>query len=177
MSNYGWLKTLLMFVIAFAVQSTIGDWLKILGVGPDFILIFIVSVALRFGAGVGCFWGFLAGFAGCLCAGGMAGRQYHRHDDCGVCRGAARGAFPHAQLASESGRSWACVLCERHVLFPHYGSRKGCRNDFVLDENGAGEHLYGDYWRYFVLPHFGEEVGCITILRRTRLESVGIGTS
>ena len=38
MSNYGWLKTLLMFVIAFAVQSTIGDWLKILGVGPDFIL-------------------------------------------------------------------------------------------------------------------------------------------
>ena len=62
MSNYGWLKTLLMFVIAFAVQSTIGDWLKILGVGPDFILIFIVSVALRFGAGAGCFWGFLAGF-------------------------------------------------------------------------------------------------------------------
>ena len=62
MSNYGWLKTFLMFVIAFAVQSTIGDWLKILGVGPDFILIFIVSVALRFGAGTGCFWGFLAGF-------------------------------------------------------------------------------------------------------------------
>ena len=62
MSNCGWLKTLLMFVIAFAVQSTIGDWLKILGVGPDFILIFIVSVALRFGAGTGCFWGFLAGF-------------------------------------------------------------------------------------------------------------------
>ena len=62
MSNYGRLKTLLIFVIAFAVQSTIGDWLKILGVGPDFILIFIVSVALRFGAGTGCFWGFLAGF-------------------------------------------------------------------------------------------------------------------
>ena len=50
MSNYGWLKTLLMFVIAFAVQSTIGDWLKILGIGPDFVLIFIVSVASRFGA-------------------------------------------------------------------------------------------------------------------------------
>ena len=44
MSNYGWLKTLLMFVLAFAVQSTIGDWLKILGVGPDFVLIFIVAV-------------------------------------------------------------------------------------------------------------------------------------
>ena len=62
MSNYGWLKTLLMFVLAFAVQSTIGDWLKILGVGPDFVLIFIVSVALRFGAATGCLWGFLAGF-------------------------------------------------------------------------------------------------------------------
>ena len=57
MSNYGWLKTLLMFVLAFAVQSTIGDWLKILGVGPDFVLIFIVSVALRFGAATGCLWG------------------------------------------------------------------------------------------------------------------------
>ena len=62
MSNYGWLKTLLMFVLAFAVQSTIGGWLKILGVGPDFVLIFIVSVALRFGAATGCLWGFLAGF-------------------------------------------------------------------------------------------------------------------
>ena len=51
-----------MFVVAFAMQSTVGDWLKILDVGPDFILIFIVSVALRFGAATGCFWGFLAGF-------------------------------------------------------------------------------------------------------------------
>ena len=62
MSNYGWLKTFLMFVMAFAMQSSVGDWLKILDVGPDFVVIFIVSVALRHGAATGCFWGFLAGF-------------------------------------------------------------------------------------------------------------------
>jgi rod shape-determining protein MreD len=62
MSNYGWLKTLLLFVIVFAVQSTIGQWLQILDIGPDFVVIFVVSVALRFGAATGCFWGFLAGF-------------------------------------------------------------------------------------------------------------------
>lgn len=62
MSNYGWLKTFLMFVVAFAMQSSVGDWLKILDVGPDFVVIFIVSVALRHGAATGCFWGFLAGF-------------------------------------------------------------------------------------------------------------------
>lgn len=62
MSNYGWLKTFLMFVAAFAMQSSVGDWLKILDVGPDFVVIFIVSVALCHGAATGCFWGFLAGF-------------------------------------------------------------------------------------------------------------------
>jgi rod shape-determining protein MreD len=51
-----------MFVVAFAMQSSVGDWLKILDVGPDFVVIFIVSVALRHGAATGCFWGFLAGF-------------------------------------------------------------------------------------------------------------------
>ena len=62
MSNYGWLKTFLLFVIVFALQSTVGDWLQIVGIGPDFVVIFIVSVALRFGAATGCRWGFLAGF-------------------------------------------------------------------------------------------------------------------
>ena len=62
MSNYGWLKTFLMFVLAFAMQSSVGDWLKILDVGPDFVVIFLVSVSLRYGAATGCFWGFLAGF-------------------------------------------------------------------------------------------------------------------
>ncbi len=62
MSNYGWLKTFLMFVLAFAMQSSVGDWLKILDVGPDFVVIFLVSVSLRYGAATGSFWGFLAGF-------------------------------------------------------------------------------------------------------------------
>ena len=62
MSNGGWLKTLLLFVLVFAVQSTAGEWLQILGIGPDFVVIFVVSVALRFGAATGCLWGFLAGF-------------------------------------------------------------------------------------------------------------------
>ena len=62
MSNYGWLKTLLLFVIVFSIQSTVGEWLKIVGIGPDFVVIFVVSVALRFGAATGCLWGFLAGF-------------------------------------------------------------------------------------------------------------------
>ena len=62
MSNGGWLRTLLLFVLVFAVQSTAGEWLQILGIGPDFVVIFVVSVALRFGAATGCLWGFLAGF-------------------------------------------------------------------------------------------------------------------
>ena len=57
MSNYGWLRTLLFFVIVFTVQSTVGEWLQILGIGPDFVVIFVVS-----GAATGCLWGFLAGF-------------------------------------------------------------------------------------------------------------------
>lgn len=62
MSNYGWLRTLLLFIVVFAVQSTVSEWLQILGIGPDFIVIFIVSVAIRFGPATGSFWGFWAGF-------------------------------------------------------------------------------------------------------------------
>ena len=62
MSNRGWLRTLLLFILVFAVQTTVAEWLEILGVGPDFVVVFIVSVALRYGAAAGCLWGFLAGF-------------------------------------------------------------------------------------------------------------------
>lgn len=62
MSNYGWFRTLLMFVLVFVLQTTVSEWLQILGIGPDFVVIFIVSVAIRFGPATGCFWGFLAGF-------------------------------------------------------------------------------------------------------------------
>ncbi len=62
MNNYKWFMTLLLFVVVFVLQTTVSEWLQILGIGPDFVVIFIVSVAIRFGPATGCFWGFLAGF-------------------------------------------------------------------------------------------------------------------
>ncbi|MCQ2092379.1 MAG: rod shape-determining protein MreD [Fibrobacter sp.] len=63
MSNLKWLKVLILFVLAFALQVSVAEWLKIFGVGPDFVIIFVVSVAIKRGPAAGCFWGFLAGFA------------------------------------------------------------------------------------------------------------------
>ena len=62
MNNVGWLKTFIMFVIVFALQMTVADWLSFFDVAPDFIIIFIVAVAIRRGPTAGCFWGFVAGF-------------------------------------------------------------------------------------------------------------------
>ena len=62
MNNLGWLKTFIMFVIVFALQMTVADWLSFCDVAPDFIIIFIVAVAIRRGPTAGCFWGFVAGF-------------------------------------------------------------------------------------------------------------------
>ena len=63
MNNLGWLKTFIMFVIVFALQMTVADWLSFFDVAPDFIIIFIVAVAIRRGPTAGCFWGFVAGFS------------------------------------------------------------------------------------------------------------------
>jgi len=62
MSNYKWFWTLLLFILVFVLQTTVSEWLQIFGIGPDFVVIFIVSVAIRYGPATGCFWGFLAGF-------------------------------------------------------------------------------------------------------------------
>ena len=62
MNNLGWLKTFILFVIVFALQMTVADWLSFLDVAPDFVMIFIVAVAIRMGPTAGCFWGFVAGF-------------------------------------------------------------------------------------------------------------------
>ena len=62
MNNLGWLKSLILFVIVFALQMTVADWLSFFDVAPDFIIIFIVAVAIRRGPTAGCFWGFVAGF-------------------------------------------------------------------------------------------------------------------
>ena len=44
MNNFGWLKVFFMFVIVFALQMTIADWLSFFDVAPDFVIIFIVAV-------------------------------------------------------------------------------------------------------------------------------------
>lgn len=62
MNNLKWIKTILLFVVCFALQSTVVDWLQIFGIGPDLLIILIVAVAIKHGPAAGCFWGFLAGF-------------------------------------------------------------------------------------------------------------------
>jgi rod shape-determining protein MreD len=62
MNNFGWLKTFVLFVIVFALQMTVADWLSFFDVAPDFVMIFIVAVAIRRGPATGCLWGFVAGF-------------------------------------------------------------------------------------------------------------------
>ena len=62
MSNLKWLKVLVLFIIVFALQMTVADWLSFFDVGPDFVIIFIVAIAIRMGPAAGCFWGFVAGF-------------------------------------------------------------------------------------------------------------------
>lgn len=62
MNTRRWLITLFLFIVVFALQVTVADWLSIFDVSPDFVIIFIVTTAIRFGPAAGCFWGFLAGF-------------------------------------------------------------------------------------------------------------------
>ena len=62
MNNLGWLKLLILFVIVFAMQMTVAEWLSFFDVAPDFVIIFIVAMAIRRGPTAGCFWGFVAGF-------------------------------------------------------------------------------------------------------------------
>lgn len=62
MKNLKWLWLLVMFVISFGLQVSVADWLSILDVRPDFVIIFIVAVAIKCGPAAGCFWGFVAGF-------------------------------------------------------------------------------------------------------------------
>lgn len=62
MNNLRWLQILVLFIIVFALQLTVVNWLKFFDIGPDLVVIFIVTIAIKCGPGVGCFWGFLAGF-------------------------------------------------------------------------------------------------------------------
>ena len=62
MNKLRWLKVFILFVIVFALQVTVVDWLRFMDVGPDLVVVFIVAVAIRLGPAAGCFWGFWAGF-------------------------------------------------------------------------------------------------------------------
>ncbi len=61
-SNWKWVRVFLLFVLCFAMQTTVAQWLSIFDVGPDFIIILIVSIAIKHGPAAGVLWGFLAGF-------------------------------------------------------------------------------------------------------------------
>ncbi|MBR4347716.1 MAG: rod shape-determining protein MreD [Fibrobacter sp.] len=61
-NNWKWVRMLLLFLLCFAMQTTVAEWLSIFGAGPDFIIILIVSIAIKHGPAAGVLWGFLAGF-------------------------------------------------------------------------------------------------------------------
>lgn len=63
MNNLRWLKVLFAYLLCFALQLTVAKWLQIFEVGPDFVIILTVTIAIKFGPAAGCFWGFLAGFS------------------------------------------------------------------------------------------------------------------
>ncbi|MDR1759484.1 MAG: rod shape-determining protein MreD [Fibrobacter sp.] len=57
------LAQIFLFVMCAVLQTTVASWIEILGVRPDFFVIFIVFIALGRGAAVGALWGFIAGFS------------------------------------------------------------------------------------------------------------------
>ena len=61
-NNWKWVRMLLLFLLCFAMQTTVAQWLSIFGAGPDFVVIMIVSIAITYGPAAGVLWGFLAGF-------------------------------------------------------------------------------------------------------------------
>jgi len=61
-NNWKWIRTLLLFVLCFVLQTTVAQWLQIFGAGPDLVVILIVSIAIKHGPAAGVLWGFLAGF-------------------------------------------------------------------------------------------------------------------
>lgn len=53
---------IVFFVVAFVMQTVVSPLIQVFGVAPDFVLFFVVFLALRHGALVGVFWGFVSGF-------------------------------------------------------------------------------------------------------------------
>lgn len=57
------IKHLICFVIAIVLQTTLASWINFYGQEPDFVLIFLVVMALSHGPVSGMLWGFFAGFS------------------------------------------------------------------------------------------------------------------
>lgn len=57
------IKHLVCFVIAIVLQTTLASWISFYGQQPDFVLIFLVVMALSHGPVSGMLWGFFAGFS------------------------------------------------------------------------------------------------------------------
>ena len=57
------IKHFVCFILAVVLQTTVASWIGISGQEPDFILIFIVVMALSRGPVAGMLWGFFAGFS------------------------------------------------------------------------------------------------------------------
>ena len=49
MTSLKWLKLLFLYVLAFVLQTTVGDWLQIFGIGPDVVIILLVGIAIKHG--------------------------------------------------------------------------------------------------------------------------------
>lgn len=58
-NNWKWLRVFLLFLLCFAMQTTVAQWLSIFGAAPDFIVILIVSIAIKHGPAAGVLWGSL----------------------------------------------------------------------------------------------------------------------
>lgn len=57
------IKHLFFFVLALVLQTTLASWLSFYGCEPDFVLIFVVVLAISRGPVSGMLWGFWAGFS------------------------------------------------------------------------------------------------------------------
>lgn len=57
------IKHLVCFIITIVLQTTLASWISFYGQQPDFVLIFIVVMALSHGPVSGMLWGFFAGFS------------------------------------------------------------------------------------------------------------------
>ena len=139
MNKFKWIKLFLIYLLAFVLQTTVGDWLQIFGVGPDFIVIFIVAIAIKYGPATGCFWGFLAGFAQDMYA---PVEWLGAHSIAMTVLGFVVGQLEERFLTLNLPAKMAVLAIGFFVDHPGmclYGGRRGCRVLFVGRESREEE--------------------------------------